>query len=259
MQTRIKIFRAEHLTFKRGLTTKLYLCYIFLCPIEIDFGYLKFLLLFYSEQNALTSENIIFCFEKYRVGIDESLDNLLKYLDYNYIKVQNGDDDSSYRPKKYIKMSDADKNDLVCKLFDIYIKNCKIKVRSDDFNKAKEARNKYLTKEYLKTITEKENQQTVIDSNKNEVSNNEIKNTNSNDLSSIIILKIIGHVFTLGIFIWIPFLFNIIFGDCCSCIKTGITNKDNRLINYSQNGVDLKNKDKAEDKIGMEDNNLNLN
>ena len=43
-------------------------------PDEIDFGYLKLLLLFYSERNKLTNENIIFCFEKYKIDVDKSLD-----------------------------------------------------------------------------------------------------------------------------------------------------------------------------------------
>ncbi len=217
-------------------------------PDEIDFGYLKFLLLFYSERNKLTNENIIFCFEKYKIDIDKSLDNILSYLNINYVKIP-----------------DKNRNDLVCELFDVYIKNRNIQPNSDDFNKAEEAKNKYLMKECLKTTTtEKENQQTIIDFNKNKVSNNEIeygnacnqsnlskkidngiknnnsqnesdsKSSNADDSSSMTTLKIIGHIFTFGIFIWGPFLFNAIFGGCCSCIKTYDESEGNSLIDSTE-------------------------
>ena len=175
-------------------------------PNEIDFGYLKFLLLFYSEQNKLTNENIIFCFEKYKIGIDKNLDDLFKYLDDNYIKMHNEDDNDDYFPKTYIKMLDQDKkNDLVCKLFDVYIKNRNIQPNSDDFNKAEKAKNKYLMKECLKTTT-----------------------------TSITFWKVIGHVCTFGICIWGPLLFNAIFGSCCSCIKTYDESEGNSLIDSTE-------------------------
>lgn len=269
-------------------------------PDEIDFGYLKFLLLFYSERNKLTNENIIFCFEKYKIGIDKNLDDLFKYLDDNYIKMYNEDDNDDYFPKTYIKMLDQDKkNDLVCKLFDVYIKNRKIQPDSDDFNKAEEAKNKYLMKECLKTTTtEKENQQTIIYANKNDEidseADNKIKNkntynqnglseknqypintngfqkidngiknnnsqnesdsksSNADDSSSMTTLKIIGHIFTLGIFIWGPLLFNAIFGGCCSCIKTYDESEGNSLIDSTEknNRSEGRDEDKSEENLG---------